>query len=568
MKSLKAGYLNIMKRLKTPAVIFILFFAVAVVMTFPAILHLDSRVVGVSSHPGFQGELFFEKNILYNAQKGNLFHWFRTDLVNYPAGQDIGLRVANSLHLYFSLFFTAFFSLIVSYNMLAIVILALNGFTMYLLARDFFPSRPVSFCAGLFFTLNSYVLLKMNMGFTHKINLVFLPLYVLCLFRVLNGKRNTYLFGAAFFLFLVKLSYPPYAYYAIMFTAALLAYDLINTRGVPRFSKKVFLIMALFMSFVFLFDFYMAGSSVFSPKSLSFEKNLPPLMMHGQVDIFHPFRSILPFPTNLPFGVSILGVILGCYAAFLKKGLSRFFFITAVVCFIISAGPYLAISGKPLVLLNHKITLPYYFLYKYTPSVYGEGLILPIRIFPVLNICLALLTGYSLTHIAGKIAKKGAFIAAVLFILFYFLENLMIFPELFPMRTSRLNIPEFYRKIKNEKFKAMLNLPVSENREITNRYCYYAALSDKNIMNSYDNKELCVSVPESSDGADIKERFIKRLDELDVRYVVIHKGLSGSDDAFGKDTEWLAGFCGFPVDYDSDKLLVYRIPDNKQTEKR
>ena len=557
-----------MERLKNLSIVFILFFAMAAVVTFPVILHLNSRVIGISSRPGFQGEIFFEKNILYNAQKGNFFHWFRTDLVNYPAGQDIGLRVANSLHLYFSLLFTAFFDLITAYNMLAIIILALNGFTMYLLARDFFPSRPVSFCVGLFFMLSSYVLLKMNMGFTHKVNLFFLPLYVLCLFRVLNRKKNIYLFGAAFFLFLVKLSYPPYAYYAVMFTAALLAYDLINTRGALQFSKRVFLIIVLFISFVFLFDFYMAGLSIFSLKSLSFEKNLAPLMMHGQVDILHPFRSILPFPTNLPFGVSLLGVILGCYAAFIKKGLPRFFFITAVVCFIISAGPYLMIGGKPLVLLNHKITLPYYFLYKYTPSVYGEGLILPIRIFPVLNICLALLIGYSLTHITGKIAKKGALVAAVLFILFYLLENLMIFPELFPIRTSRLNIPEFYRKIKDEKFKAILNLPVSESREITNRYCYYAALSDKNIMNSYDNKGLCVSMPESSDGADIKERFIKRLDDLDVRYVVIHKGLSGADGALGKDTEWLAGFCGFPVNYEGDKLLVYRIPYNKRTEER
>jgi hypothetical protein len=533
-----------------------------VMATFPVVLHLNDRAIGSLNHPGLKGELFFERNILYNVQKGNFLRWFVTDLVRYPCGQDIGLRVANSLHLFFSLPLTSLLGPISAYNILVIITLALNGLAMYFLAKDFFQSRLISFCSGLYFMLNSYVLLKINMGFLQKISLFWLPVYFLCLFRLLNKKRNFYLFGSAIFLFLVKLSYPPYAYYALIFTLAFLCYDLINTGGKLFFLKRVFWIIFLFMTFVFLFDFYIAGSRILSSQYISFQKFFyyltPPLMPYGQVDIFHPFRFMLPFPTNLPFGISIVGVFLGIYAALLKKGLPRFFLVAIIGCFIISAGPYLMVNGEPLIIFNHRIVLPYYFLYKYTPVIYGEGPGLPLRILSIFNLCLALLIGYALTIISKKIPKKGVFVAAFLFISVFFFENLILFSELFPVRNSNLKIPEFYRKIRDEKFKAILNLPISGRRDITNLYCYYAVIADKKIMNAYDNDSLCIDLPSFSEGINVKRQFINQLAMWDVRYIVIHQGLM-----MDAAPLWLADFCGSPVNYEDDKLLVYKIPKNE-----
>jgi hypothetical protein len=557
--------LEVMERLKSLTAILVSFFAVTIIITFPVILHLNDRAIGSLKHPGLEGELFFERNTLHNAKNGSFGRLFKTDLVSYPCGQDISLRVANSLHLYFSLPLTVIFTPLAAYNILVIIILTLNGFMMYLLARDFFQSRIISFCAGLYFMLNSYVLLKISMGFLQKVSLFWLPLYLLCLLRLLDKKRNIYLFGSAIFLFLIKLSYPPYAYYALIFTLALAGYDLINTGGTPLFSKKVFLIIIVFAVSVLLFDFYMIGFRVLSKGHLSFQKILLPLMPYGQIDVSHPLRSMLPAPTNLPFGISLLGVFLGVYAAFLKKGLPRFFLVVVVACFVISAGPYLMINGKPWAIFNQKVILPYYFLYKYTPSVYGEGLILPIRIFPILNICLAMLIGYALTIIAQKVSSKGAVIAASLFILIYLLENLVLFPELFPVRSSELKVAEFYRQIRDEKFEAILNLPISGKREITNLYCYYATLCNKKIMNAYDDARLCINVPSLFDGAAIKKKFIQQLTKWDVRYIVIHKNLFEDVDttSSSRDLEWLIDFCGAPVNYENDKLLVYRIPNKE-----
>jgi len=559
-----------MQRLKSLLIIFILFLIIAIIITFPLILHLNDRVIGMIKHPGLQGELFQERNILYNMKKGNFIHWFITDLVNYPKGQDLGLKISHSLHLFFSLPLSVLFGPISAYNILVIITFALNGFMMYLLAKDFFPSKSVAFSSGLFFMFNPYILLKINMGFLQKITLFWLPLYFLCLFRLLKKRKNIYIFGSSLFLLLVSLTYPPYAAYAILFTIILLVYNLVKTKGSLHFLKNVFSVIILFLAAEFLI-IYIFDIRIFSSLYEFSYKDPPFFIPHGYIDIFHPFKFYLPYPTNLPMGLSLVVTGLGIFAAFLNRGFPRFLLITAVVFMIIAAGPYLMINEKPMIVFNHKIILPYYLFYKYTPYVYGKDLVLPIRTFPILNICFALLIGYALSRLAKKIPKKCFIIVIFLFLFIYFFENLIRFPELFPISMSRLDIPKFYRKIKDEDFEAILNLPVylprSYERNISSIYCYYATIANKKIMNSYDGKEFSISFPEGSDSIELKRQFVYQLSKWGVRYILVHKELleeircnmfNGTN-----DFEWLAYFCGFPTDYENDKLIVYRIPENK-----
>ncbi len=193
--------------------IFLLFLLAAVLLTLPAAFDPGHIVIGNAAHAGVHGELFFEHLMRYAAGNHNLGHWYKTDWVNYPGGQNIGPRVANSLHLFYSLLFTSFLGPFAAYNTLALLILALNGFTMYLLARDFFGDGAISFASGFSFMISPYVLLKMNMGFIHKANLFLLPLYFLFLFRLWRTRKSAYIAPCVLLLFLVKISYPPYAYY-------------------------------------------------------------------------------------------------------------------------------------------------------------------------------------------------------------------------------------------------------------------------------------------------------------------------------------------------------------------
>lgn len=61
---------------------------------------LSSKIIGIIGHPGLQGELLFQRNIIYNFEKGNIFKHFKTDYLNYPFGENLGFVIANSFRLF------------------------------------------------------------------------------------------------------------------------------------------------------------------------------------------------------------------------------------------------------------------------------------------------------------------------------------------------------------------------------------------------------------------------------------------------------------------------------------
>ena len=61
---------------------------------------LQNKVIGMIGHPGLLGELLFQKNIIYNFEKGNIFKHLKTDYLNYPFGENLGFVIANSFCLF------------------------------------------------------------------------------------------------------------------------------------------------------------------------------------------------------------------------------------------------------------------------------------------------------------------------------------------------------------------------------------------------------------------------------------------------------------------------------------
>ena len=51
-------------------------------------------------HPGLQGEILFQENIVYNFKTGNVFKNFDSDFLSYPFGENLGFAIANSFHLF------------------------------------------------------------------------------------------------------------------------------------------------------------------------------------------------------------------------------------------------------------------------------------------------------------------------------------------------------------------------------------------------------------------------------------------------------------------------------------
>lgn len=547
-------------RLRKSAVVgALLFLLVVLVLFFVVKGPLANKIIGTISHPPMQGEMLLEKNIIYSFEKGSLFRHFETDYLAYPWGESLGFGVANSLHLYMYAPLKFFLELTEAGNFLLLFIVLLNFLSAYLLARYLFPSRALAICSGLVFALNTYVLLKINIGFVQKSVLFWIPLYCLCLLKLRDTRKWRHVLAAAVILVAMQLSYPPYAYYALVFTFVLALYTLRERQELKFVLTRLPVIIVVLAVGTFLI-YYLMGWSLdyFRPS----EVVRSDITTEGCLNLFSPFHFFPyhdpSYPTHLPLGISLVGFLCAVVAFFKGRGLPRLLFFTFLVFLLIASGPYLTRAGQLVHLGGHRIVLPYYLMAEYLP--FARGIFFPIRLFPFLNVCLALLTGYGLLYLSASVKWLRPPRAGVLFGLLYLLEIILFFPQLFPPPISDVEIPEFYQEVKDDRCEAVLNLPLSSSREVVNRYGYYAALSGKKMMNSYFKEELPIYFPKNRDSRQQKEEFIAFLSDWKIGYVVVHQEFlqSGEYHLPGDDVSWLESFCEL-IPYPEDNLSVYRI---------
>jgi len=535
---------------------FILF---CLILIYVVKVPLKNKVIGSIDAP-LQGEILMQGNMLYNFQKGNALNFFKTDYVNYPKGENLRFVIANSFHLYAHIPLRFFFGPLESYNALMLIMFLLNFLSAYLLAAYLFSGRAAAFCSAVVFALNPYILLKMNLGFVQKIALFPVPLFLLMLFKLHNTARLRYAYFAAIFLCLMQLIYPPYSLYAVVFSLPLIAYWLWKGKkgavAAARFGFVFFMYIFLTALIYFLMGFgnvYLGG--------IKFNNNIS---TEGCLDLFRPFLFFpyhrLPQPLYLAIGISLSCFLCGVYIAFRKRGIVRILFLNLFLFIIIAAGPYLAHNGEPLIVYGEKVLLPFYFLAKSIP--YFGGIFYPFRVFPFINMSLALLTGFFLVYLSDIFKKIRPIFFAAVFLFIYCMENLILFSAIIPPKLNSAHIPEFFQKIRNENFAAILNLPVVADVRTHNLYGYYAVLSGKKMMNSYWDAQLPVYLPKASDGEKVKSEFIRTLSHWRVNYIIIHRdllGVFGTVSRGNDEFSWIEPYSRSVLSYPEDNLLVYKL---------
>lgn len=525
-------------------IVFLIYLLIAIFITGPIIFHLKTYVIGILNHPGLQGQLFFIKVVLDNFQKGRLFSGF-TDLVNYPYGQDL----KNKIHTFFILYFTVPFSqilgIIPAYNLFVILVLALNGFMMYILGRKLFKYKLICFVLGFYYQINTYTFLKITQGFLQKICIFWIPLCFLFLFRFYKSKKLPDLIYFNLFLYCCSFTYAPYAYYLALF-CILLFFTLVLKN--KFFMKPLFIQIASFLILVFIFGYYYFP--VFKGEEYSSTPHLEILRFYK----FYPYQEFsLPGVSCLPLGISIIVLLFSLFSFLDKENRKNVILLFLFFLFwvVISMGGVLTINGNEILFYGHRIFLPGYLIYKYFP--FGEYLIFPIRVFPFINIALSLLMGYGLSSFSRR--KRSLIIAAVSFIIFYLGELFLLFPEIFPLRVSKFTVPRCYQKLKNHHAKAILVLSL-QDRAHSNKHCMYASMNDIKLVNAYDFKTAALSIPCKESLFSEKQNFITTLDKLEVDFILIDKDILKEVEF--SYMEWIDKFCS--LFYSDDSYVIYRVP--------
>jgi len=506
----------------------------------------------------------FQEHTSYQCRHGRALRLYDTDRAGHPWGQNLGFAFANSLHLYLFAATRTVLGPFQSYNAVVLLVTLLNYLAFLWLARKLFQSWAVALCAALLFAAAPYLLLKLSLGFMHKYVAFWIPLYGMSLMQLWKTRHARYLAATTALLFLMQITYPPYAVYAGLFTFVLLCFAL-ATRRSPGFALSRFAALVALLGIVSLLYYHAVGFDLQALRSVK-EFDSHATLNEGCVNLFNPFY-FHPYtwqhhPTHLTLGISATTFALAVVGGVATKGATRWLFGAMLIFLVLAAGPFLRGPGNDLIkIASGPIPLPYYFLAKYLPL--AGGIKFPIRILPFVAAPAAVLAGYGMQHLGRRFKRLGPTRVAAICAAAFLAETGVLFHGIVPLRAHEVAVPAIYGEVRDDpSFDAFLNLPHSTERPAINRYGLYTLLAGKAMVNPYSVDFLAVAFPSAADTSAVKADFVERMAEWSVGYVVVHEqflgevGYAGREDAYH---QWLGEFCEVKR-YPDDQVVVYRVP--------
>ena len=534
----------------------------ACVLTWPAIIHLDDRVIGDFTHPATRAELGLEYIVLTEVQEGNLRTWYRTDAYNYPDGHDLGERIAHSLNLLATVPFGLLLDTLPAHNLFVIVMLAANAMAMFLLARSLSMSVPVSLVAAFFYLFNGYMLLKLDMGFIQKTFLVWIPLYFMALFRMLRDSRISSPVAAGFWLFLAFVTYPTYAAHALLATGLFAVYLLAVRRNALDLLRLP-LIAVVFVALSVGWDLLFACRPLYY---LSGAETQPLGAIDWSIDLLRLPRFMLGEPTNRPCGISVIALAAAVYAARRMPGLPRFLLAVTAAFVCIAIGPEIRVGDR-------LFPAPLHAAYSFPPLAAVWQF--PIRILPLINTFLALSLGFALTRLLDERPARIRAITSAGVALALVIEIEVLLPELLPVTIDTPSLPAFFYEVADEDFEALLHVPfkteITAERYASSVYDFWTAVAHKKMINAHAKRsDQHDPLPGASAPPAHKRQYLSFLAQHGVGYIVYHGALvaagwdhDSDDTSPPADVAWLSDYCGQPRWYDEGALTVWKVPNER-----
>lgn len=174
---------------KIPALVWVVlsYTVLAIVFTWPLVKHFNTHLLGApEDNQQFYWNLWWWQKALGDGQNP-----FFTSWLFFPRGTSLLLHTISPLNAVLAQFFSLFFNLATSFNLLIFFSLIVSGVSMYYLTLDLVKDKRAAWLAGLIFTLAprhiSHIYHHLNI-----IGIQFIPLVILCLRRVWQGVRPYY----------------------------------------------------------------------------------------------------------------------------------------------------------------------------------------------------------------------------------------------------------------------------------------------------------------------------------------------------------------------------------------
>ena len=543
---------------------FALYAGLTVIMTWPLVVRLGTHI------PGLVGDSFvhlwtFEwiKESLLSGQSP-----FYTDLLFYPQGTTLIFHNIAWMNILGWLLLQIFVDGAAAYTLVHMGVLAFNGFTMFLLAREVTQSDRASFVAGMVCAFWPFILSHQD----HP-NLIFIgwiPLALIYLRRMFaNGRIQDGLLVALFLILTgitrlqVLIMAAPlvglYVLFILLFDKAT------RTRHIAKMLLMIMVVVGLCL-LPLVAPLIASQISRTYPQDLFVDEELYVTDLLGFIvpSRYHPLwgeqafgwtwqlagnMSYVPF---LGFTTLVLSVI-GTVGAWRK---ARFWTLAALFYAVLALGPYLIVNGRLTT-----IPLPYALIEEW---LIVEVIRHPERLNVMLSIPMAILVGLGATVLFSKprlLAHRNLVTAGLCLLIG--LEYIISFP------TLELSTPEWYAKLAQESGEfAILDIPMHMRFIYDKQYMYYQATHNRPIIEGHVSRppreafDFIESIPilqsireqrnPPQDIGDVSNQ-LRILDEAGVRYLVLHKKFLRDSHEEAWRT-WLA----LTPTFEDDDIIVYR----------
>ena len=569
------------------SVVFILSI-LTVIVTFPVILDFGTEAAGIGCYdPCHMMWRFWWADFSFE----NGLDFQHSNYIFYPHGVDIGGNLA-----YFTTFvgflLVQFLDYVTAWNIIWFLGLVFGGYGCYLLANNFNKNYLSSIIASIIFTFTTYHMAHSTSHIGLSM-IVWLPIFVLFLFKLLEKQSKYYSIVGGIIFFLVSLTHLYYSVFITMFSIKFFAVYIFRQKKV---SNRTFI-----TNFLILLAIGLISTSVLFLSSTT-SSELPARPYYEHLKFSTSLENlILPVPTHTTQILSDDGVRKSFYSFFDKPTwdpqIENYVFLGYSVIFLsalaiiryrqkhvwfwlLICGIFVLMSlGPELKIFNEStgIILPDKLFYDTVPE--WDETRAPARFIVMANLALAVLASYA---VYGLIKNKFSSFKQQL-VLTTIIGFVILFEfSMIPFPSFSEPIPSVYEEIKNDESKfAVLAAPIGgtgDMRLMSNpEILYHQIYHEKPIYGGFESRIPLDILDETrtyffnmfhkygSKNDIIKQDLtihgLSLFDHFDIKYLTVHKtaalGTTKVIDINKLMSEILNE--NVPI-YQDGKMVVYKIP--------
>jgi len=547
----------------------LLYTALTLVMTYPAILHLSDQVLSTGLDGGEDAWIFWWNNWWIKRALMTGDNVYFTKHLFFPHGVDLTYHSFSWLNTALWLLLEPLLGKIAAYNLTVLWVFPLAAWGMERLVYELTGSKHAAFLAGLVYAFIPYRISQSNHA--TLMGTQWIPFYTLYLLRATRNGRWRHILLASLFLVLTALVGWNLFLYLLLWTAWIGGCAWLSRMSTVRRLVSTLAwtsligILALSPLLVPMLAGRLGAQDTLG--TISEDTMQTDLLAYIVPSRYHPLwgRAVAPIydqmgGTSEPRRVVYLGYTVMALLSYglVRKGVRRqagLWWGGTLLWWLMALGPFLKFYGR----VYPTIPLPYYPLSR----LYAFQLLkMPDRYNLMLSLPVAVVTGYATADVLSRLknrARIGTLAALSGLILFEYLSV--------PVNMQPLQIQSFYERLAQEPQQfGIIELPIDffyaakhymlyqtvhghpiVEGHISRRPTEATAFLDANpILNSlYYMQEVNPALTDVS-------RQLWALRDAGFRYIIVHKNMIGTD----RVNHWRRYFLIQPY-FEDDQMVVY-----------